>query len=169
MACNTIGERTMINYQVDQYIARISLHLFHLSRNHVKSLEFTPNHILSIMVESQFNDHFLSHAHARLHKPLASLLCDGGWGGGELSSAWDADLYLGIWQAVNNFNWMFHTENEHFYLFVHCPTNPTFDSRFVRKWGSWCILNTPRMDSWSSPPPFLTLIITLLSHGSQPQ
>ena len=49
---------------------------------------------------------------------------------------------------------------------VRSPTNPTFDSRFVRKWGSWCILNTPRMDSWSSPPPFLTLIITLLSHGS---
>ena len=49
---------------------------------------------------------------------------------------------------------------------VRRPTNSTFDSRFVRKWGSWCILNTPRMDSRSSPPPFLTLIITLLSHGS---
>ena len=57
----------MINYQVDQYIARVSLHLFHLSRNSVTSLGFTHNHILSIMVESQFNDHFLSHAHARLH------------------------------------------------------------------------------------------------------
>ena len=80
MACNTIGERTMINYQVDQYIARISLHLFHLSRNHVKSLEFTPNHILSIMVESQFNDHFLSHAQApgtTRHLPPSSVMVGG--------------------------------------------------------------------------------------------
>ena len=107
------------------------------------------------------------------HSPLGSFpLCVGGWGGGwaELS-AWDADLYRGIWQAVNNFNWVFHTENEHFYLFVHhCPNNPSFDSRFVSRPGSWCILSILSTPEWAydrlrrlhSP-----LIITLPSQGSQ--